>query len=343
MPSHHGFKRFAIYTRAEVAAKLAPEYPFQPQCGTWGIQGIIRFGEGPNYAFFVTFGQSAGEHQFDEDIDTHGVLRWQSQPAQGFHHQVIRDLLTHEHRKHDILLFLRTRSSGPYTYLGRLQYVAHDAQRVKPVHFRWKILEFDPTKEQLTALQLKLKSPPKTPELPNKLPVGGVTLVKGEKPAGEAGVPLTSKKFASQPIDYVERERRNSKLGRLGEELTLRYERGRLEAAGRPDLAAKVEHISVAFGDGAGYDIRSFDPETGEEVRLEVKTTMGPSTTPFFMSRAERDYARTCPAGYRLYRIYGFDLKQPQLTFFELTPDDLVAEAEFTPVSYEVRLKPAGE
>jgi hypothetical protein len=39
-------------------------------------------------------------------------------------------------------------------------------------------------------------------------------------------------------------------------------------------------------GDGAGFDIASFDPD-GRERFIEVKTTNGAATTPFFLTRNE--------------------------------------------------------
>ena len=57
----------------------------------------------------------------------------------------------------------------------------------------------------------------------------------------------------------VERDFRNCKLGREGEELVFHFERQRLQQQDRADLARKVKWISEELGDGAGYDILSFD------------------------------------------------------------------------------------
>jgi hypothetical protein len=57
----------------------------------------------------------------------------------------------------------------------------------------------------------------------------------------------------------VERDFRNRKLGRDGEELVFHFERERLQKLDRPDLAKKIQWISEELGDGAGYDILSFD------------------------------------------------------------------------------------
>jgi hypothetical protein len=124
--------RYGLYDRKEVAAALAPGYSFQPQVGSWGISGIVRFGAGPNFVFFVTFGQKQGEHSFDEAVYESGVVRWQSQPDQKLTDPMIRKLISHDHLSNDILLFLRTSRNAPYTFMGLLKYLNHDAERERP-------------------------------------------------------------------------------------------------------------------------------------------------------------------------------------------------------------------
>ena len=58
-------------------------------------------------------------------------------------------------------------------------------------------------------------------------------------------------------------------------------------------------------GDGAGYDILSFEA-TGEERLLEVKTTNGGARTPFFLSRNECRLAVERPEQWRIYRVHLF-------------------------------------
>jgi hypothetical protein len=46
------------YTRKEVHDIFAPDTPFTPQSGTWGLHGIIAVPDRPkDFLFFVTFGQ----------------------------------------------------------------------------------------------------------------------------------------------------------------------------------------------------------------------------------------------------------------------------------------------
>lgn len=117
-------------------------------------------------------------------------------------------------------------------------------------------------------------------------------------------------------FDPVERDFRNRALGEAGEQRVFELECARLMAAERADLARKVRWVSKEDGDGAGYDIRSYHP-TGAERLIEVKTTCGGATTPFFITRNEKGLADERPEAFRLYRIYEFS-RAPRL--FTLAP-----------------------
>ena len=69
-------------------------------------------------------------------------------------------------------------------------------------------------------------------------------------------------------------------------------------------------------GDGAGYDIRSFDPATGQERLIEVKSTYGGETMPFFIPRNEDSLSLERPKQLRLYRVFDFAVR-PRL--FDVT------------------------
>jgi Protein NO VEIN, C-terminal len=152
-------------------------------------------------------------------------------------------------------------------------------------------------------------------------------------------VAASTAQLAQQAIDYEERDHRNRELGRQGEEWVLQYECEGLRREGRPDLADRVDPVAVTVGDSAGFDIRSFDPATGKELHIEVKTTTGPATIPFYMSAAERDYAASCTACYLLYRLYHFDPERSRPDIDVIEREQLQAEFEFTPASFRVRLR----
>jgi hypothetical protein len=128
----------------------------------------------------------------------------------------------------------------------------------------------------------------------------------------------------------VERDFRNRRLGRDGEELVLHFERERLKKFERPDLVKKIRWVSQEHGDGAGYDILSFD-EKGKERFLEVKTTVGPDVTPFYITRNELSFSSERPDAFRLCRVFDFSM-HPRM--FELAPP-LEKLVHLSPLSYE--------
>jgi hypothetical protein len=117
-------------------------------------------------------------------------------------------------------------------------------------------------------------------------------------------------------FDPVERDFRNRQLGRAGEAFVVETERARLAVAGREDLAGKVRWIADLDGDGAGYDVRSFEP-SGEERLIEVKTTNGGARTPFFLTRNEHEISEARSDSWRLYRVHLF-AQRPSI--YTLTP-----------------------
>jgi Domain of unknown function (DUF3883) len=106
-------------------------------------------------------------------------------------------------------------------------------------------------------------------------------------------------------FDPVERDHRNRSLGKAGEQFVFELEKQRLHQASRADLAEDVCWIAQDFGDGAGYDILSFNPN-GQRRLIEVKTTNGSAETPFFLSANEAEKAAELSNEWCLYRVHLF-------------------------------------
>jgi hypothetical protein len=134
-------------------------------------------------------------------------------------------------------------------------------------------------------------------------------------------------------FDPAERDARNRKLGKQGEELVFMREQHWLRSHDQAELARKVEWTSEVRGDGAGYDIRSFELD-GRERLIEVKTTNGPAKTPFFLSENERAFSDERPDAFRLLRLYSF-IEKP--CAFELRPP-LSERLALNPTSYRASL-----
>lgn len=132
----------------------------------------------------------------------------------------------------------------------------------------------------------------------------------------------------------AERDFLNRQLGYNGEEMIFKFEQQRLRQLDRPDLARKVKWISQEEGDGAGYDILSFD-QRGSERFLEVKTTVGSQTAPFYLTRNELSFSKERPREFRICRLYDFS-KIPKM--FELAPP-LDKFVHLEPLSFEASFK----
>jgi hypothetical protein len=119
-----------------------------------------------------------------------------------------------------------------------------------------------------------------------------------------------------QKFDPVERDHRNRALGKAGEAFVVDLERRQLTEAARSDLGRRVRWIAAEDGDGAGYDVLSFNP-AGYERLIEVKTTNGAARTPFFLSRNECSLAKERPTDWQIYRVHLF-AKAPRI--FTIAP-----------------------
>ena len=169
------------------------------------------------------------------------------------------------------------------------------------------ILEFVPAAVPATPLPVEIFVPP--PELSQVSP-----------PVPEALRRLIRK------FDPVKRDQRNRSLGKAGEKFVVDLERRQLADFKRADLSRKVRWVAEEDGDGAGYDVLSFDP-SGKERLLEVKTTNGSARTPFFLTRTECDLALERPEEWCIYRVHLF-AKGPRI--FTIVP----------PLEKSVRLSP---
>lgn len=163
------------------------------------------------------------------------------------------------------------------------------------------------------------------------------TLWIGPPPSQRNEPPPVDPEFMAaigRKYDVAERDARNRRLGKAGEELVLHYERQALAHAGRGDLSDKVRWTSEQDGDGFGYDIASFETD-GRERMIEVKTTNGWERTPFHITRNELAVAEARRDDWHLVRVWNF-ARQPKA--FSLRPP-LSAHIGLTPTSFLAALR----
>ena len=95
-------------------------------------------------------------------------------------------------------------------------------------------------------------------------------------------------------------------------------------------MATKVRWVSQEDGDGAGYDIASFEPN-GSTRLVEVKTTNGWERTPFHISSNELEVADSRLHDWSLIRHFNFSR---EARAFELRPP-LQAHVSLFATQYE--------
>jgi hypothetical protein len=132
-------------------------------------------------------------------------------------------------------------------------------------------------------------------------------------------------------------EERNSSLGLQGEKFVVSYERARLIACDRLNLADRVEHSSQEQGDGLGFDIHSYE-SNGSDRFIEVKTTKYGSQTPFFITPNEIDFSSRKRDRYFLYRVFEFK-RSPRMYNIR---GSVVENFDLETTEFRASLKPSG-
>ncbi len=111
--------------------------------------------------------------------------------------------------------------------------------------------------------------------------------------------------YQARKRDLALLDARRRTLGVQGEEFVVWLERRRLQEARATKLAKEVTRISESEGDGAGYDVRSFEAD-GQIRHIEVKTTTFGKVHPFIVSTNELEFSRDNVRTYWLYRVFHF-------------------------------------
>jgi hypothetical protein len=158
-----------------------------------------------------------------------------------------------------------------------------------------------------------------------------IDLVLNLEPAPE--VEFEEKVFHRRPgrVNFVRLEAEKRELGLAGELAVVEFEVRRLETAGKPKLAARIDHVSQSLGDALGYDVLSFDDD-GRERFIEVKTTRRRKEWPFLVTRNELDFSQEATEQFQLYRVFQFGGSRPGL--YSL-PGRLDGSCRLDPTVYE--------
>lgn len=135
-------------------------------------------------------------------------------------------------------------------------------------------------------------------------------------------------------VDFAARDESNRRLGRAGEQWVIDFEHIRLIDAGLAELFQRVDWVSDRLGDGAGYDILSYDAP-GKPRYIEVKTTNGTQASSFIISRNELDFSQEAGDAFFLYRVFQFR-QAPSLYMLQ---GDVSKQLHLEPIDYRASFK----
>ncbi|MDE5411774.1 DUF3883 domain-containing protein [Alkalihalobacterium chitinilyticum] len=139
------------------------------------------------------------------------------------------------------------------------------------------------------------------------------------------------RRFIARRVNFEALNLKNQELGLKGEEFVLKYEKGRLN----PNLSEKIIHVSVEEGDGAGYDILSYD-ENGKPKFIEVKTTTGPKDTDFYLTENEKAFIEEYQDQAEIVRVYNFDMSTGKGEILRINGEDFYKKMALQPIMYKV-------
>jgi hypothetical protein len=135
-------------------------------------------------------------------------------------------------------------------------------------------------------------------------------------------------------VDYAARDESNRQLGRAGEQWAIQFEHHRLVDEGLPELVERLEWVSDRLGDGAGYDILSYDTPSSPRY-IEVKTTNGPHASSFVITRNELSFSQEVGEAFCLYRVFQFR----QAPALYMLRGDVGAQLHLEPMDYRASFR----
>ena len=102
-------------------------------------------------------------------------------------------------------------------------------------------------------------------------------------------------------------------------------------------LVGGGSRLAALEGDGAGYDIESFEPG-GARKYIEVKTTTGDQDNEFFITANELEFSKQHPDNFYLYRVYQYNDQNNRGKFF-FVKGSLEGNFTLLPVQFRVKIR----
>ena len=145
-------------------------------------------------------------------------------------------------------------------------------------------------------------------------------------------------KKVTRKIDGIQKAKKDARIGLLGEQMVIDYEKNKMILHNREDLISKIKWVSKE-DDSCGYDIISYDfDDSGNEhqIFIEVKTTESNEKNVFFISRNELTTMKDNPEKYWIYRVYN---QKENPIFYKLNYFELNDRFDVKEYNYVVEIK----
>lgn len=171
-----------------------------------------------------------------------------------------------------------------------------------------------------------------TPKRPNQLNVQTPEIYEKQAVKFRSQRSSAQKESISK-INYIEKQKKNIKVGYLGEKLVFSAEIKKLKDY--PSLQRKVTWLAKN-SDAYGYDILSYD-KNGNQMQIEVKSTSDQMSDrfDFVLTENERQQAMKL-SNYWIYKVFSVDTQPVIYKVKNPFKDDLV---NLTPIRYKAQIK----
>tara|TARA_R110001632_G_scaffold232806_1_gene374685 strand:- start:44466 stop:45776 length:1311 start_codon:yes stop_codon:yes gene_type:complete len=139
--------------------------------------------------------------------------------------------------------------------------------------------------------------------------------------------------FKGKKIDWSKKQLVSSRLGLLGEELIIEYEKAKIKKLKKENVLNDKMIVEKKL-DGEGYDILSYD-KNGNKLFIEVKTTKGKINEPFYLSINEKAFYEKHKSQYIIYRLYEFNNLSKTSKLYKIEGSGLDS-FNFNPTNFEI-------
>lgn len=148
---------------------------------------------------------------------------------------------------------------------------------------------------------------------------------------------VNKNKIIAKKNNWDELNEKKSKIGNLGGLYVLEIEKSKINLL-NPEFLNKIFHASN-HSDSYGYDILSFD-ENGNEIFIEVKTTVNKNPDQFFITKNELLVMSEKDEAYHLYFVYEFDeIKNSGKIKILKGEKEIMNNISLEPLNYSAKLK----